>query len=148
MSTQFKSADEVLKILRQAGVEIASYNRDEGVLSLTIPVDDPVEDIELNDFERGFITAFCLEINVSVRADHAASLSRLGRVDAGELPCDDWSDRCCRVPSHNGEDEKRFDINYGFIEDRGSYRFWATAYPVVDFGEVTKTDGNRYVRIV
>lgn len=148
MSTQFKSADEVIKILRQADVEIASYNRDEGVLWLTIPVDDPVEDIELNDFERGFITAFCLEINDSVRADRAASLSRLGRVDAEELPCDDWSDRYCRVPSHNGEDEKMFDINYGFIEDRGSYRFWATAYPVVDSGEVTKTDGKRYVRIV
>ena len=55
MSREFKSADEVIKILRQADVEIASYNRDEGVLWLTIPVDDPVEDIVLDDFERGFM---------------------------------------------------------------------------------------------
>ena len=135
MSTQFKSSDEVVKILRQADVEIASYNRDEGVLHLTIPVDDPVEDLELDDFERGFVTAFCLEINDKVRAE----------VD---LPCDDWSDRYCRVPPNEGSDGKMFDINYGFIEDNGSYRFWATAYPVVDCGEVTKTDGSRYVRIV
>lgn len=150
MSTEFKSADEVIKILRQADVEIASYNRDEGVLWLTIPVDDPVEDIELDDFERGFITAFCLEINDSVRADYAA----LGHVDTEELPCDDWSDRYCRIPPHEGSDGKTFDINYGFIEEtghernKGNYRFWASAYPVVDCGEVTKTDGSRYVRIV
>ena len=144
MSSQFKSSDEVIKILRQADVEIASYNKDEGVLWLTIPVDDPVEDIELDDFERGFITAFCLEINDSVRADYAA----LGHVDTEELPCDDWSDRYCRVPPNEGSDGKMFDINYGFIEDNGSYRFWASAYPVVDCGEVTKTDGSRYVRIV
>ena len=144
MSREFKSADEVIKILRQADVEIASYNRDEGVLWLTIPVDDPVEDIVLDDFERGFITAFCLEINDSVRADYAA----LGHVDTEEYPDDDWSERYCRVPPHEGSDGKTFDINYGFIEERGSYRFWATAYPVVDCGEVYKTDGSRYVRIV
>lgn len=141
MSTQFKSSDEVIKILRQADVEIASYNRDEGVLWLTIPVDDPVEDIVLDDFERGFITAFCLEINDRVRTDYANDL-------LDEYPDDDWAQRYCRVPPNEGADEKMFDINYGFIEDKGTYRFWATAYPVVDCGEVTKTDGSRYVRIV
>lgn len=141
MSREFKSADEVIKILRQADVEIASYNRDEGVLWLTIPVDDPVEDIVLDDFERGFITAFCIEINDKLRTDYANNLF-------DEYPDDDWSERYCRVPPNEGADEKMFDINYGFIEDRGSYRFWATAYPVVDCGEVTKTDGSRYVRIV
>lgn len=144
MSTGFKSADEVVKILRQADVEIASYNRDEGVLWLTIPVDDPVDDIVLDDFERGFITAFCLEINDRVWADYA----ELGHVDTEELPCDDWSDRYCRVPPNEGADEKMFDINYGFIEDNGSYRFWATAYPVVEIDGTTQTDGKRYVRIV
>lgn len=147
MSTQFKSADEVIKILRQADVEIASYNRDEGVLWLTVPVDDPVEDIELNDFERGFITAFCIEINDKIRTDHANDL-------LDEYPDDDWAERYCRVPWHysaSGEepdwkmDTKMFDINYGFIEDNGSYRFWATAYAVKDCGQ---TDGNSYVRIV
>ena len=141
MSIQFKSSDEVIKILRQADVEIASYNRDEGVLWLTIPVDDPVEDIVLDDFERGFITAFCIEINDKIRTDHANDL-------LDEYPDDDWAERYCRVPPNEGADEKTFDINYGFIEERGSYRFWATAYPVVDCGEVYKTDGSRYVRIV
>ena len=141
MSSQFKSSDEVIKILRQADVEIASYNRDEGVLWLTIPVDDPVEDIELDDFERGFITAFCLEINDRVRAEWHND-------EHSYPPEDDWSERYCRVPPNEGSDGKLFDINYGFIEERGSYRFWATAYPVVDCGEVTKTDGSRYVRIV
>lgn len=141
MSREFKSADEVIKILRQADVEIASYNRDEGVLWLTIPVDDPVEDIVLDDFERGFITAFCIEINDKLRTDYANNLF-------DEYPDDDWSEKYCRVPENEGSDGKMFDINYGFIEDRGSYRFWATAYPVVDCGEVTKTDGKRYVRIV
>tara|TARA_B100000902_G_scaffold389416_1_gene436521 strand:+ start:273 stop:707 length:435 start_codon:yes stop_codon:yes gene_type:complete len=144
MSRQYKSADEVVALLRREDVEIASYNRDEGVLWLTIPVDDPVEDIVLDDFERGFVTAFCLEINDRVRAEYA----ELGHVDTEELPCDDWADRYCRVPPNEGSDGKMFDINYGFIEDNGSYRFWATAYPVVDCGEVTKTDGNSYVRIV
>lgn len=147
MLARFKSSDEVIKILRQADVEIASYNRDEGVLWLTIPVDDPVEDIQLDDFERGFITAFCLEINDRVRAEWDND-------EHSYPPEDDWSDRYCRVPPHEGVDEKTFDINYGFIEEaghernKGSYRFWASAYPVVDCGEVTKTDGSRYVRIV
>ena len=136
MTREYKSADEVVALLRREDVEIASYNRDEGVLWLTIPVDDPVEDIELSDFERGFVTAFCLEINDRVRAE------------TEELPDDDWSDRYCRVPPNEGADEKMFDINYGFIEDNGSYRFWATAYPVVYRGELTQTDGNSHVRIV
>ena len=136
MTREYKSADEVVALLRREDVEIASYNRDEGVLWLTIPVDDPVEDLELDDFERGFVTAFCLEINDRVRAE------------TEELPDDDWSDRYCRVPPNEGADEKMFDINYGFIEDNGSYRFWATAYPVVYRGELTQTDGNSYVRIV
>ena len=146
MLARFKSSDEVIKILRQADVEIASYNRDEGVLWLTIPVDDPVEDIELNDFQRGFITAFCLEINDRVRADYA----ELGHVDTKEYPDDDWAERYCRVPSYDGDDETVFDINYGFIEDGGSYRFWATAYAVNTplGGKSWQTDGNRYVRIV
>ncbi len=150
MSTQFKSSDEVVKILRQADVEIATYKRDEGILELTIPVDDPVEDLELDDFERGFVTAFCLEINDRVRAEYA----ELGHVDTEELPCDDWSERFCRVPWHysaSGEEpEKVFDINYGFIEDNGSYRFWATAYALnmKDKGDAWQTDGNSYVRIV
>lgn len=143
-ANEYKSADEVVALLRREDVEIATYNRDEGILYLTIPVDDPVEDLELDDFERGFVTAFCLEINDRVRADYA----ELGHVDTEELPCDDWSDRYCRVPPNEGADEKMFDINYGFIEDNGSYRFWATAYPVVYRGELTQTDGNRYVRIV
>jgi len=141
MSSEFKTSDEVIKILRQADVEIASYNRDEGVLWLTIPVDDPVEDIVLDDFERGFITAFCLEINDMVRAATAETATE-------ELPCDDWSDRYCRVPSHEGSDEKMFDINYGFIEDDGSYRFWATAYAVKVVKGLSQTDGTSYVRIV
>ena len=136
MTREYKSADEVVALLRREDVEIASYNRDEGVLWLTIPVDDPVEDLELDDFERGFVTAFCLEINDRVRAE------------TEELPDDDWSDRYCRVPPNEGADEKMFDINYGFIEDNGSYRFWATAYPVVYRGALTQTDGNSYVRIV
>ena len=143
-ANEYKSADEVVALLRREDVEIATYNRDEGILYLTIPVDDPVEDLELDDFERGFVTAFCLEINDRVRADYA----ELGHVDTEELPCDDWSDRYCRVPPNEGADEKMFDINYGFIEDNGSYRFWATAYPVVYRGELTQTDGKRYVRIV
>lgn len=93
--------------------------------------------LELDDFERGFVTAFCLEINDRVRAE------------TEELPDDDWAERYCRVPWHylaSGEEpEKMFDINYGFIEDNGSYRFWATAYAVKDCGQ---TDGNSYVRIV
>lgn len=133
MTREYKSADEVVALLRREDVEIASYNRDEGVLWLTIPVDDPVEDLELDDFERGFVTAFCLEINDRVRAE------------TEELPDDDWAERYCRVPPNEGADEKMFDINYGFIEDNGSYRFWATAYAVKDCGQ---TDGNSYVRIV
>ena len=89
MTREHKSADEVMALLRREDVEIATYNRDEGILYLTIPVDDPVEDLELDDFERGFVTAFCLEINDRVRADYA----ELGHVDTEELPCDDWSDR-------------------------------------------------------
>lgn len=137
MTREYKSADEVVALLRREDVEIATYNKDEGILYLTIPVDDPVEDLELDDFERGFVTAFCLEINDRVRAE------------TEELPDDDWAERYCRVPWHysaSGEEpEKMFDINYGFIEDNGSYRFWATAYAVKDCGQ---TDGNRYVRIV
>ena len=151
MSREFKSSDEVIKILRQADVEIASYNRDEGVLHLTIPVDDPVEDIVLDDFERGFITAFCLEINDRCRRDF--SLLRYGfafdedNTDVS-LPDDDWAKTYCRIPPNEGADEKMFDINYGFIEDRGSYRFWATAYAVVERDGTTQTDGNSYARIV
>lgn len=143
MSTQFKSSDEVVKILRQADVEIATYKRDEGILYLTIPVDDPVEDLELDDFERGFVTAFCLEINDRVRAEWDND-------EHSYPPEDDWSDRYCRTPPNEGSDGKVFDINYGFIEDNGSYRFWATAYAVNMplGGKAWQTDGNRYVRIV
>ena len=150
MSTQFKSTEYVLRVLDNADVEVSHMNEDEGCIWLAIPVDNPEEEIVLDDFERGFITAFCLEINNSVRADYAA----LGHVDTEEYPDDDWSERYCRVPSHDGDDETVFDINYGFIEEtghernKGTYRFWATAYPVVDCGEVYKTDGSRYVRIV
>ena len=147
MSTEFKSADEVVKILRKADVEIASYNRDEGVLHLTIPVDDPVEDLELDDFERGFVTAFCLEINDKVRAEWDND-------EHSYPPEDDWAERYCRVPWHHtasgDEPEKVFDINYGFVEDNGSHRFWATAYAVntPSGGKAWQTNGNSYVRIV
>lgn len=141
MSTEFKSSDEVVRILRQADVEIATYNKDEGILHLTIPVDDPVEDIVLDDFERGFITAFCLEINDSVRAEWDND-------EHSYPPEDDWAERYCRVPPNEGSDGKIFDINYGFIEENGSHRFWATAYAVKDCGAVWQTDGNNYVRIV
>ena len=108
-------------------------------------------EFKLDDFERGFITAFCLEINDRCRRDF--SLLRYGfafdedNTDVS-LPDDDWAKTYCRVPSNNGSDEKMFDINYGFIEERGSYRFWATAYAVVERDGTTQTDGNSYARIV
>ncbi|MEL0287097.1 MAG: hypothetical protein VXA34_00415 [Gammaproteobacteria bacterium] len=141
MSSQFKSTEYVLRVLRDADIEVSHMNEDEGCIWLAIPVDNPEEEIVLDDFERGFITAFCIEINDKIRTEYAND-------QHSYLPEDDWSEKYCHVPENEGSDGKMFDINYGFIEDRGSYRFWATAYPIIDCDGVTKTDGSRYVRIV
>lgn len=140
----YPSSDTVLAVLKDKGIEIAGCNMDEGVMHLTIPVDEPQE-LELDSYQLGFITAFCIQISEKVRSEYAD-----GFYD--EPPEDDWADWWCRVPAHDGVEEQLFDINFGFIqegsyEDEG-YRFWATAYASYVMGDTRHTDGSKFVRII
>jgi len=140
----YPTSDTVLAVLKDKGIEIAGCNMDEGVMHLTIPVDDP-EELELDSYQLGFITAFCIQISERIRSEYAD-----GFYD--EPPEDDWADWWCRVPAHDDVGEELFDINFGFIkegsyEDEG-YRFWATAYASYVMGDTRHTDGNKFVRII
>ena len=140
----YPSSDTVLSVLKDKNIEIAGYNMDEGVLHLTIPVDEP-EELELDGYQLGFITAFCILISEKVRSEYAD-----GFYD--EPPEDDWAEAWCRVPAHDEEEEQLFDINFGFIKEGGyedeGYRFWATAYASYVMGDTRHTDGNKFVRII
>ena len=140
----YPSSDTVFAVLKEKGIEIAGWNMDEGVMHLTIPVDEPQE-LELDSYQLGFITAFCIQISEKVRDEYAD-----GFYD--EPPEDDWSESWCRVPAHDEEEEQLFDINFGFIKEGGyedeGYRFWATAYASYVMGDTRHTDGSKFVRII
>lgn len=145
MTKKFKTQRQVLDVLYENGVEISNVNVDEGVMWLTVPVDEEQEELVLDDYELGFITAFCININDKVRSEY-------DEFDMGELPENDWSERWCRVPEHDGSEEHIYDINYGFIKEGGyedeGYRFWATAYVTQERGGLIATDGTKYKRII
>tara|TARA_A100001015_G_C14763458_1_gene622364 strand:+ start:324 stop:761 length:438 start_codon:yes stop_codon:yes gene_type:complete len=145
MTKKFKTQRQVLDVLYENGVEISNVNVDEGVMWLTVPVGEEQEELLLNDYELGFITAFCLNINDTVRDECA---------EHGDLPEEDWSVRWCCVPEHDGNEERIYDINYGFIKEGGyedeGYRFWATAYATHEAHGLRRiqTDGTKYRRII
>ena len=145
MHKKYKTQRQVLDVLYDNGVEISNVNVDEGVMWLTVPVGEEQEELVLDDYELGFITAFCLNINDKVRAEY-------DEFDMGELPEDDWVETWCRVPEHDGSEEHIYDINYGFIKEGGyedeGYRFWATAYVTQERGGLIATDGTKYKRII
>lgn len=145
MTKKYKTQRQVLDVLYENGVEISNVNVDEGVMWLTVPVDEEQEELVLDDYELGFITAFCININDKVRSEY-------DEFDMGELPENDWSERWCRVPEHDGSEEHIYDINYGFIKEGGyedeGYRFWATAYVAHPIGGLIETDGTKYKRII
>lgn len=143
----YPTSDRVLAVLKDKGIEIAGYNMDEGVMHLTIPVDDP-EELELDSYQLGFITAFCIQISERIRAEYADGFHSYP-------PEDDWAESWCRVPAHDGVGEELFDINFGF-DSNGSYEgivdegftFWATAYASYVMGDTRHTDGSKFVRII
>lgn len=147
----YPTSDRVLAVLNDKGIEIAGCNMDEGVMHLTIPVDEP-EELELDSYQLGFITAFCIQISEKVKSEYADGFHSYP-------PEDDWAESWCRVPKHydNGAEveEQLFDINFGF-DSNGSYEgiveegftFWATAYASYVMGDTRHTDGNKFVRII
>lgn len=145
----YPTSERVLAALKDKGIEISGYNSHEGVIHLTIPVDDP-EELELDSYQLGFITAFCIQIGKKIKSEYADGFYN-------EPPEDDWAESWCRVPTHYDDcgdevEEQLFDINFGFIkegsyEDEG-YKFWATAYGSYVMGDTRHTDGNKFQRII
>ena len=64
MSGQFKSTEYVLRVLRDADVEVSHMNENEGCIWLAIPVDNPIKDGKMREINLELLTAVVNQIKL------------------------------------------------------------------------------------